>query len=104
MAAKASKTVKAPGHLSRRCQELWAEVTSGGRWSGPRLAILQAALEALDRADQARQQIAEQGLLVKTERSGMLRTNPLLRLEASSRAQAMAGFERLRLHYPTNGV
>jgi hypothetical protein len=104
MATKTQKTPKTPGHLSQRSQELWAEITDSGRWSGARLAILRASLEALDRSDEAREQIASQGLLVKVDGSKMLRTNPLLRLEASSRAQAMAGLERLRLHYPAGGV
>ena len=99
----ASKPPKAPGHLSKRSAELWAEIVSTGKWSGPRLAVLQVGLESLDRCDEVREAIDRQGLMTTTEKTGVVHVHPLLRLEASSRNQFFAAMEKLRLHYSTNG-
>ncbi len=99
MARKPPKQTKAPSHLAARSQKLWDEIVSSGRWTGPRLAVLQAGLEALDRSDQAREAIADHGLVTKTEKTNVLHVNPLARLEKDARSQFFAAMEKLRLHY-----
>jgi len=56
----------------------------------PRIALVQAALESLDRADQAREQIAREGLTFTTKTTGAVHVNPLTKLEKESRAAFVA--------------
>ena len=65
---------------------MYAELVSTGRArSSGRLALLVAALEALDRADQARKELAEAGTLITvTPTTGVVRLNPLVRHGAGS--------------------
>lgn len=63
-----------------------------------RLALIQAGLEALDRADQARCQLDAEGLTVApADGKGMPHPHPLVRVERDSRAQFMAAWSALRL-------
>lgn len=83
------KTIKSctrpPEHLSARSQALWAAVVPSRARSAERLALLGVALEALDRADQARDAVAADGMVKVTPRSGMARLHPLLKVERESR-------------------
>jgi len=88
-----------PSHLSERAQALWVAVA--GPYSGlPRLAMLRAALESLDRADQARERIAVDGLMA--DGGGKIQhCHPLLRIEADARKQFVDVWTRLGLHATT---
>ena len=77
--------VKPPSHLSKRAKKLWVLVVERRAKSPERLALLQTALESLDRADQCREQIESQGLLTETKTTGTKHLNPLLKLEKDSR-------------------
>jgi phage terminase small subunit len=77
----------APSHLSERSRTLWAELVPARAKSAGRLALLTAALEALDRADEAREAIAKAGLTTTTKTTGAVHLHPLLRVERESRQQ-----------------
>ena len=89
----------APAHLSPHCQELWRRLVPGEARSLQRQCALQAALEALDRADQARRELGDQGLLVVTARSGFPHANPLLKIEREARAEFVKIWGRLGLTF-----
>jgi phage terminase small subunit len=76
-----------PPHLSERACRLWRKLVPNRARSQERIALLTLALEALDRADQARAIVAGEGLVVTSERSGLSRPHPALRIEAQARAE-----------------
>jgi P27 family predicted phage terminase small subunit len=61
-------------------------------------AVLVKALEAFDRAEQARTILATEGLTV-TSRFGELKVHPLIAVERDSRAGFLAGMRQLGLDY-----
>lgn len=79
-----------PAHLSPRAAALWRSVVPAKAKTMPRIALVQAALESLDRADQAREQIAEGALAFTTKTTGAVHVNPLTKLEKESRAAFVA--------------
>ena len=74
-----------PPHLSARAKQLWAALVPHQSRSPARLALLQTALEALDRANQARLLITRQGLTTVTKTTGAVHLNPLLKVERENR-------------------
>ena len=61
-------------------------MADSGRCRSPeRLALLEQALTALDRADQAREQLAKGGVTSTTEKTGTLHVHPLVRIERENR-------------------
>lgn len=74
-----------PEHLSERAKGLWREVVPRRALSPGRLALLQTALEALDRAEECRVAIGRDGLVSKTETTGAVHVHPLLKAEKDSR-------------------
>lgn len=85
---KEEKEIQYPGppdHLSERARELWRQVIHGARSPG-RQALLQTALEALDRADEAREVISREGLTTTTKTTGAVHIHPLLKVERENRA------------------
>src|SRR5438046_912669 len=74
-----------PAHLSERAAGLWRELVPRRARSPERLALLQTALEALDRSDEAREAINKEGLTSKTEKTGALHIHPAVRVERESR-------------------
>ena len=92
-------TPTVPAGLSDRSKGLWIEITRTRAKSPGRLALLQVALEALDRADEASRLLAEQGLLVKTKTTGAVHLNPLAKLERESRQLFVRCWAALRLEW-----
>ena len=88
-----------PEHLSDRSQALWAAVVSRRQVSIGRLAYLQSALESLDRADQARLAVEQQGMVVETKTTGAVHLNPLCKLEREARQQFLRAWHDLNLHF-----
>lgn len=82
-----SEEFTVPDHLSDKNKSLWASIVPNRAKSPGRLALLTAGLEALDRADKAREAIAATCLTTKTERSGVTHVNPLVKIERESRQQ-----------------
>jgi len=78
--------VRAPRHLSEPGRRLFADVVKSYVLEGHHLAILTKALEALDRADQAREEIGTSSLTVMS-RLGEVKVHPLLAVERDARAQ-----------------
>jgi phage terminase small subunit len=60
------------------------------------VAILNKALEAFDRAEQARDVIAGSGILIKS-RLGEVKPNPAIAIERDSRAAFLSGIKALGL-------
>lgn len=74
-----------PAHLSPRSQGLWRELVPSRAKSAGRVALVQTALEALDRADAARAVLEVEGMVTTTKRSGVAHLHPLLKVERESR-------------------
>ena len=51
-----------------------------------RIALMQTALEALDRADQARELLSREGITTTTTSTGAVHIHPAVRIEKDSRA------------------
>jgi phage terminase small subunit len=86
-----------PSHLSDRARALWQSVVPSRGSSPERLAAIQTALEALDRADLARLEIERSGMTSVTPRSGAVHMHPLLRVEREARQQFLGAWQRLGL-------
>jgi P27 family predicted phage terminase small subunit len=89
-------TPRAPQHLSPASQRLWRQIVGTYELESHHLALLTKALEACDRADQARREIGDSTLAV-TSRLGEVRPHPLLAVERDARAQFAAILKALGL-------
>lgn len=76
-----------PDHLSPRAKTLWASVVPSRARSAARLAMVQTALEALDRADAAMAEIGRVGMTSETKTTGAIHVHPLVKVERESRGQ-----------------
>lgn len=79
-----SKRIKAPDHLSPATKKWWASVIADYVLEPHHVRLLTLAGEAFDRATQARELIARDGLTVTTE-SGGLKAHPAVGIERDSR-------------------
>jgi phage terminase small subunit len=92
--------VPAPAHLSEAAKHLWDSVAARKQISEGRQALLQSALEALDRANECREILAKEGLVKTTERTGAVHIHPLAKLECECRRQfATIWSGQLSLHF-----
>jgi P27 family predicted phage terminase small subunit len=94
-----SDEITVPDHLSERSKALWADLVPARAKSPGRLALLQAALESLDRANEARESIAEHGLTTTTKTTGAVHVNPLVKIERESRQQFARIWSELNLGF-----
>jgi len=85
-----------PRHLSPAARRLYAEILETYALEAHHVALLVKALEAADRADQARDVIAASGILIKS-RLGEVKPNPAIAIERDSRAAFLAGIKALGL-------
>ncbi|MHB1038120.1 MAG: P27 family phage terminase small subunit [Pirellulales bacterium] len=85
-----------PEHLSDRAKTIWRAVVPLHISPG-RLLLVQTALEALDRCDEARRLIEKEGLTSKTETTGALHIHPAIRVEKDARAQFLAAWSKASL-------
>ena len=77
----------APADLSERAREIWQSSVAGNDvLSSTRLALLRECLLSLDRAEECRRLLAEQGLATITKGTGAVHVNPLAKLEKEHRA------------------
>jgi P27 family predicted phage terminase small subunit len=88
----------APRHLSRAARDLFTSISRRFVMEPHDLAVLTKALEAWDRAEQARTRIDADGLMV-TSRLGEQKPHPLLGIERDSRTAFLAGMRQLNLDY-----
>jgi phage terminase small subunit len=87
-----------PGHLGKVARELWRAIVTNYAFEDPASsAVLVEACSALDRAERCRQQISEDGEVIRNNRTGILRQHPLLQPELQSRALACRLLQRLGL-------
>lgn len=87
-----------PAHLSERSQGLWMAAVRPGNSHG-RLAMIEQALAALDRADAAREAIGRDGMTTTNKDTGLVHVHPLLKVEKDARAQFAALWGKLGLHF-----
>ena len=80
-----TETPTTPVGLSEKSAELWASVAGRRAKSPERLALLEQALRALDRADEAAAVVVQEGLTRTTTKSGAVHVHPVLRVESESR-------------------
>lgn len=88
-----------PDHLSGRSGELWRTVGPDAAKSIERRTLFQAGLEALDRADEARQIIQAEGIISKTTTTGALHAHPAVKVEREARAQFVRIWDLLNLKW-----
>ncbi len=82
-----NETYPAAAHLSEKALKLWSDIVPNRARSPERLALLQVALECLDRADGCREQIQREGLTVISTTTGVQHINVIVKIEKESRAQ-----------------
>ncbi len=91
------KSPKAPPHLSDEAKKLWKTLISEYSISDSGgLAVLRSGLEARDRAEQARLDIAGRGLIL-SDRFGQPKSNPAATIERDSRSQWPQAIKQLGL-------
>jgi P27 family predicted phage terminase small subunit len=88
----------APAHLSPARRRLFRRLVADYQLAGEPHALetLKLACEALDRCDQARDLIAEHGVMV-ADRFGQLKSNPAVVIERDSRTGALRALRELSL-------
>lgn len=86
-----------PEHLSSRAAALWRDVVPRRAKSPGKVAIVQSALEALDRADAARVEVEVAGMTTTTKTTGAVHVHPLVKVERESRAQFSKLWDSLNL-------
>lgn len=87
-----------PGHLSENAQAIWRAVIDQAESPGRRVFLLQA-LEAWDRADQARRQIGSEGLTTTTKSTGVVHVHPLVKVERDNRTLFARLWGKLAFHF-----
>jgi hypothetical protein len=84
-----------PANLSARTAEIWRNVIGKVPTAG-RQALLQVALEALDRADQAAAIVRSEGLTMRAGKgTGIVRVNPAMAIETKARDQYLKAWKLL---------
>jgi len=96
--------IEVPSHLSEKSRKIWSEIVPLRASGAGRLALLTIALESLDRADEARKLISEQGLTSETKRTGAIHVNPLLKIERESKNLFVKIFNDLGLRFDHSEV
>jgi P27 family predicted phage terminase small subunit len=90
----------APEHLSERSQGLWNELHRSFLLEATEAELLRLGLEALDRTEEARAVLAEEGTFT-TNRYGNRVTHPAVSVERDSRLAAVRIFRELGLENAT---
>jgi phage terminase small subunit len=97
MDRKPAKNLDPPEHLSEPSKSLWRELVPARALSPGRVALLTVALEAKDRADQARKLVNSEGMISQKEGSKMIHVHPALKIEKDARAQFLSAWNQLSL-------
>jgi hypothetical protein len=77
---------RVPVGLSVESSAIWESETRTRSRSPGRLALLEQALRALDRAATLREQLEREGLTTVTKTTGAVHIHPLVKIEAAERA------------------
>ena len=78
------RTPQAPDHLSRRARAFWRSIVADYALENHQLELLRRTCEAMDRADEAREQIASEGMTT-TDRYGQVKPHPCVNIERDAR-------------------
>jgi P27 family predicted phage terminase small subunit len=91
-----------PAHLSAKAAEMWKAMVSDYAMAGDcvGLGLLEAALSAFDRAEEAREILDKEGLTVEGDR-GQTKAHPCCAVERDNRAAYIAGIKALRFDVAT---
>jgi phage terminase small subunit len=97
MNAKATQKIKPPAHLSRASKILWAKICEENDMADTAGQILlEAALGARDRWDEARRLIAREGCVVR-DRFAQKHPHPAIAVERDAKATMVRAFKELHL-------
>jgi P27 family predicted phage terminase small subunit len=88
--------VNPPSHLSKHSRALWRTITTNFTLEATETELLRLGLEALDRCEQARVLLAEDGIVTRG-RYGQPVAHPALAVERDSRLAAARLFKQLAL-------
>jgi len=95
---------RAPAHLSRKAKRLWKTICNDFQnFDKYALLILETALQAHDRLEQAREIIDREGLTITNPTSGNTRANPALQIEKDSRQAFLSAMRLLGLNIEPPG-
>lgn len=98
MTTKKPKTTAPPPHLSADARKFWTSIHADFVVDdGAGLALLRAAAEAFDRAQDARKLIEKDGGPVLTDRFGQRKPHPAVAIERDARGQLVSAIRALRL-------
>ena len=87
-----------PEHLSEKAKTLFSFYVGKTVRAPGQIALFVRGLEAMDQADACGTAIRKEGLSVKSERSNMVRQNPLLNTQREATAQMLKVWKELRLN------
>lgn len=88
-----------PAYLSQHSQGLWRNLVPSRAKSIGRRQLLTVALEALDRAEEARLILARDGLTATTKTTGAVHVHPLVKVERESRQLFLRAWADLGLGF-----
>lgn len=91
-----AKDQVAPSYLSTKRKRLYTDTVSKWAFDPPALEMLESACRLLDVADQAREVVAKEGIVVHGARGS--KEHPSLATERASRKEAASIFSRLGIH------
>jgi P27 family predicted phage terminase small subunit len=95
--ASALKKISVPKHLSSAAKRMWRDIRAVHVVDdADKIALLQAACEAFDRANEARAIISRDGLIVR-DRFGQEKAHPACAVERDARAAMIAALRALKL-------
>ena len=87
----------APKHLKAQARAMWARLMDDfDLEDAGALALLQAACEAFQRAQEARARLDKDGAVL-ADRFGQLKAHPMAAIERDARGQMIAALRALRL-------
>jgi len=87
-----------PDYLSAKAKELYFFYIGRTIKTPGQIALFVRGLESMDRADECGRSIREQGLSVKSERSKIVRQNPLLNTQRQATSEMLKIWRMLDLN------
>jgi len=87
-----------PEHLSEKAKTLFGFYVGKTVRAPGQITLFIKGLESMDQADECGRIIREEGLSVKSERSGLQRQHPLLNTQRETTAQMLKVWKELRLN------
>ena len=97
--ATGERTAKPPAHLSRGAKRWWRSVMQTTRLGPDAVEILTAAAEAWDRKEDARQLIADEGIVVHDD-AGLPLTHPAVQIEGQAADRMARLIRALKVERP----